>query len=152
MQTWTPDPGQSPQGSIKFKSGTLATVHLGWTRPLEDKHCSTIPSPVAYKGRVYLVRDRGEVECLDPASGKTIWSDTFPSNRASHYASPLIANGNLYAPREDRVVFVAGVANDQFKLLAENNMEEPVIGSPAASSDCIFIRGEKYLFCVAAGP
>ena len=83
-------------------------------------------------GELAESRDRGEVECLDPATGKTIWSDAFPKNRASYYASPLIAGGHLYAPREDGVVFVAAVTNDRFRLLAQNDMEESVIGSPVA--------------------
>lgn len=87
-----------------------------------------------------------------PLPGKTIWGDAFPSNRASYYASPLIANGILYAPREDGVVFVANVADDKFKLLAENNMEEPVIGSPVPVSNRLFIRGEKHLFCLTTSP
>lgn len=130
-------------------SGDVTTTNQVWKR---DDISTFVPSPVAYKGRVYLVRDRGEVECLDPVTGNTIWSDTFPSNRASYYASPLIASDNLYAPREDGVVFVASVANEQFKLLAENSMEEPVIGSPVPSSNRIFIRGERHLFCIAAAP
>ena len=130
-------------------SGDVTTTNHVWKR---DDVSAFVPSPVAYKGRVYLVRDRGEVECLDPVTGKTIWSDTLTSNRASYYASPLIANDNLYAPREDGVVFVASVANDQFRLLSENNMEEPVIGSPVPSSNRIFIRGEGHLFCVAVAP
>ena len=130
-------------------SGDVTDTNHVWKR---DDVGTFVPSPVVWKGRVYLVRDRGEVECLDPTTGKTIWSDTFPSNRASYYASPLIANGILYAPLEDGVVFVANVADDKFKLLAENNMEEPVIGSPVPASNRLFIRGEKHLFCLTTSP
>ena len=42
----------------------------------------------------------------------------------------MIANGILYAPREDGALFVASVKDDQFKLISENGMDEPVIGSP----------------------
>ena len=108
-----------------------------------------VPSPVAYKGKVYLVRDRGEVECIDPATGKNIWSDKFPKAKANYYASPLIAGDKLYAPREDGVVFVASVANDKFELLSKNKMDEPVIGSPVPAKNRIFIRGEDHLFCIA---
>ena len=111
-----------------------------------------VPTPAAYKGRVYLVRDRGQVECLDPATGETIWSDSFPRGRASFYASPLIAGGRLYAPREDGVVFVADVADGKFELLAENDMQEPLIGSPVPAANRIFLRGEKHLFCISSAP
>jgi outer membrane protein assembly factor BamB len=109
-----------------------------------------VPTPAVYKGRVILLRDRGEVECIDPSTGKTLWSDSFPKGRALFYASPLIAGDNLYAPREDGVVFVASIANNKFELLSENDMAEPVIGSPVPSSNRIFLRGEKHLFCIAS--
>lgn len=128
-------------------SGDVTATNRVWKR--EDVG-TFVPTPVAYKGRVYLVRDRGEVECIDPQTGKTIWSGAFPKNRASYYASPLIAAGNLYAAREDGIVFVAALTTDTFELLAENDMGEPVIGSPVPASNRIFIRGENHLFCVAS--
>jgi outer membrane protein assembly factor BamB len=108
-----------------------------------------VPSPVEYQGRVYLVRDRGQVECIAPATGKTLWSGTFPKSRSAYYSSPLIAGGNLYAAREDGVVFVANVEDGQFTLLSENEMDEPVIASPVPASNRLFIRGQQHLFCVA---
>jgi len=107
-----------------------------------------VPSPAVYHGRVYLVRDRGEVECLDPATGATIWTAAFPKASSNFYASPVIAGGKLYAAREDGVVFVARVEG-QFELLAENNMGERVIASLVPVSNRLLIRGEEHLFCVA---
>ena len=82
-------------------------------------------------------------------TGNTIWSDALPKGRAAFYASPTIAGGNLYAAREDGTVFVATVKDDRFKLLATNDMEEPVIGSPVPVLNRILIRGEHHLFCLA---
>ena len=128
-------------------SGDVTATNHVWQR---DDVGTFVPTPVAYKGRVILVRDRGEVECVEPATGKTIWSDTFPKHRANFYASPLIAGDKLYAPREDGTVFVASVANDKFTLISENDMAESVIGSPVPASNRIFLRGEKHLFCIAS--
>jgi outer membrane protein assembly factor BamB len=108
-----------------------------------------VPTPAAYQDRVYIVRDKGEVDCIDPATGKTIWTDAFPKNRNKFYSSPLIADGKIFAPREDGVVFVASIAGGDFEVLAENDMQEPVIGSPVAVSDRLFIRGEKHLYCLS---
>jgi hypothetical protein len=33
--------------------------------------------------------------------------------------------------------------------LAENDMGEPVIGSPVPAAQGLLIRGEKHLFCIA---
>ncbi len=128
-------------------SGDVTATNHVWKR--EDVG-TFVPTPVVYQGRVILVRDRGEVDCIDPATGNTVWSDAFAKGRASFYASPLIVGDLLCAPREDGVVFVARIASDKFELLSENNMEEPVIGSPVPASNRIFIRGEKHLFCIAS--
>jgi outer membrane protein assembly factor BamB len=128
------------------KGDVTQTSHV-WMR---DDVGTFVPTPALYKGHVIFVRDRGEVACIDPATGKTVWEKSFPKNRANFYSSPLIAGGKLYAPREDGTVFVASLANDKFELLSENDMAESVIGSPVPALNCILIRGEKHLFCVAS--
>mgnify|MGYP003346691251 FL=1 len=128
-------------------SGDVTSTNHVWRR---DDVGTFVPTPVVYKGRVILVRDRGEVASIDPATGKTVWEGMFPRNRANFYASPLIAGDKLYAPREDGTVFVANVANDKFEVLSENNMDESVIGSPVPAADGILIRGEKHLFYITS--
>ena len=125
--------------------GTGGTNHL-WSRTDTG---TFVPTPAVWKGNVYLLRDRGEIECLDARTGKTIWSDAFPKTSANFYGSPLIADGKLYAVREDGVVFVARVEG-KFELLAENNMNERIIASFVAVNGRLLIRGEKNLFCIAA--
>ena len=127
-------------------TGDVTMTNHVWKR---DNVGTFVPTPIAYKGRVILVGDKGEVTSIDPVTGKTIWEGAFPKSRSNFYASPLIAGDKLYAPREDGVVFVANVANNKLELLSENNMEESVIGSPVPASNRILIRGEKHLFCIA---
>jgi len=128
-------------------SGDVTQTNHVWKR---DDVGTFVPTPVAYKGKVILVRDRGEVECLDPATGKTIWTGAFPKHRTNFYASPLVAGDKIFAPREDGTVFVASIADDKFTVLAENDMAESVIGSPVPSHNRILLRGESHLFCIAA--
>jgi outer membrane protein assembly factor BamB len=125
-------------------AGDVTQTHRVWKR---DDIGTFVPSPAEYKGKVYLVRDRGEVECIDPATGKTIWSEALPKSRANFYSSPLIAGGNLYAAREDGVVFVAKV-DGKFELLSENDMGESIIAAPVPVSNGLLLRGENHLFFV----
>ncbi len=128
-------------------SGDVTATNHAWRR---DDVGTFVPTPVVYKGRVIIVRDKGEVACIAPATGKTVWEGTFPKHRSNYYASPLVAGDKLYAPREDGTVFVASIANDKFEVLAENSMAESVIGSPVPAKNRILLRGEKHLFCIAA--
>lgn len=126
-------------------SGDVTASNHIWER---DDVGTFVPTPVEYKGKIYVLRDRGEVECLDPATGKTLWKEAFPKASANYYASPLVGNGVLYAIREDGVVFVAR-AEERFEVLAENHMGERIIASPVAVLNRLLLRGERNLFCVA---
>jgi outer membrane protein assembly factor BamB len=128
-------------------AGDVTATHKLWER---DDTGTFVPTPAAYGGKIYLVRDRGEVECLDPATGKTLWKDAFPKASSNYYASPLVANGLLYGIREDGVVFVARV-DGKFELLSENPMGERIIASPVAVGNRLLIRGERHLYCLAKG-
>ncbi len=139
--------GQSSIHAVKLGgSGDVTATHKSWTRSDVGVF---VPALAAYDGRVYLLRNRGGVVCLDPKSGDTIWSAELPEGRASYYASPVIANGVLYAAREDGVVFAANVG-DKFELLGENPMGERVIASPVPVQNRLLIRGDDHLFCIAA--
>ncbi len=141
------DRGQPRLYGIKIGgSGDVTTSQRLWKR--EDTG-TFVPTPAEYHGPVYLLRDRGEIECLDPVSGKTIWKDAFPKSSRNYYASPLVAGDQLYAVREDGTVFVAKI-QDHFELLTESKLGEQVIASPVAVSNHLFIRGEHHLFCFAA--
>jgi len=123
--------------------GDVTTTHHVWKR--EDTG-TFVPTPAEVHGKIYLLRDRGELECLDPASGKTLWQGAFPKSSSNYYASPLVAGDLLYAIREDGVAFVARVL-DKLEVLSENHLKDHVIASPIALSNRLLIRAEHSLFC-----
>lgn len=123
--------------------GDISDTHRLWTRT--NSGCF-VPTPAVAEGKVYVLRDRGEVHCIDPKTGKSHWEDAFPRASSSYYGSPTVAGGKLYAPREDGVILVADIT-EGFKFLAENDMGERVIASPVPINNRILIRGERNLFC-----
>jgi outer membrane protein assembly factor BamB len=138
-------PNQSSVHGIRLGgSGDVSDSHRAWQRADIGVF---VCSPAEFQGRVYLLRHRGEVVCIDPTTGKTIWSDAFPRASASYYSSPVIANGILYAAREDGVVFVARI-QDGFELVSEIPMGERIIASPVPIANRLLIRGDDHLFCV----
>jgi outer membrane protein assembly factor BamB len=109
-----------------------------------------VPSPVAKDGKVILLGDSGAITCLDIASGDKLWTAQLPRNRNKYYASPVLAGDKLYCAREDGKVFV-GRVGDEFELLAENDMGERIIATPAPVRGGLLIRGERRLFRVDGG-
>ena len=142
-------PGQAHLFGLRLGgSGDVSRSHVAWER--HDLGVF-VAAPAVADGRAYLLRHRGEVACVDPASGKTLWTAAFPKASAPYYASPLVAGGILYAAREDGVVFAARVG-PEFRLLSENPMGERIIASPVPAADRLILRGDRHLFCIASKP
>lgn len=127
-------------------SGDVTTVNHLWEL---DAKASFVPTPAEYKKLVYVLRDKGDVECIEPAAGKSLWTGSLPKKSASYYSSPTLADGKLYAAREDGMLFVAKVEGG-FELLSGNDMKERLVASPVPVGDRLLIRGEEHLFCIGA--
>jgi len=127
-------------------AGDVTETHRLWTR---DDVGAFVPTPAVYEGKVYLLGDGGEVACIDPATGATLRAGALPEHRMNYYASPTIAGGNLYAAREDGVVYVARLTGG-FEVLSENPMDEQMIASPVPVAGRLLLRGAQHLFCVEA--
>ena len=127
-------------------SGDVTATHRAWLRTDTG---AFVPTPAVYQGRVYVLSDRGQLDCIEPATGRTIWSGAFPRTNSNFYASPLVAHGLLYAAREDGAVFVARIEKG-LEILTETKFDDRVVASIVPSANRLFIRGAAHLYCVAA--
>lgn len=125
--------------------GDVTATHRLWT---VEGNGTFVPTPAASGGEVFILRDKGQVVCLDSKTGRTKWSGRMPKHRAKYYSSPLVAGGNMYAAREDGVVVVARLG-ENFEVLSENDMGERMIASPVPIAGRLLLRGEKALYCIA---
>jgi outer membrane protein assembly factor BamB len=124
--------------------GDVTQTHRVWER---DDFGVFVSSPIEYEGKVYLLRHRGEVVCLDPETGEPFWTAQLPRSVVPYYASPVIAGGILYAAREDGVMFSARIG-ESFELLGENDMAEQILATPVPFDGKLLIRTSEHLICV----
>jgi len=122
-------------------TGDLTKSHVQWKN---KKAGAFLPSPVLYQGLVYVPLDKGFVVCLDLKSGKQLWKERLGDQ---YYASPVAGAGMVYFPAKEGIVRVLK-AGPSFELLAENELGEGLVASPALSNGQVFLRGEKHLFCI----
>ncbi len=143
--------GRADKGSPRLHgislggAGDVTATNRVWLR--EDIG-AFVPTPVEYKGRVYVLNDRGQLDCIDPKSGTSLWTDTFPKASANFYASPVIADGVMFAAREDGTVYCARVG-DRFELLSENKIDDRIIAAVVPVENRLLIRGHAGLYCIA---
>lgn len=124
--------------------GDVTTEQRVWQREMPASFC---PTPAVAADRLYSISDRGEITCVATATGQTVWQGKLPEHTNRYYASPLLANGNLYCVREDGTIFVVR-AGGQFEILAEMSLGERMIASPVPTANHLLLRGDKTLLCV----
>lgn len=145
---------------MEFQSGdwnrtVIVSVRTGGTKDVTDsrvvwketKGVPEVPSPLVLDGRIYLVRSGGLLVCRDLASGKLIYENRIDSP-GGYFASPLAAGGNIYLA-SDRGTVTVVKPGDSFEVLAHNELGEPVIASPAAVDNTLYIRSAKQLWAFA---
>ena len=79
-------------------------------------------------------------------TGREIWGGQ-RLRPGIYSASPVLADGKIYATSEDGVTTVVK-AGPQFEVLAENELSDYCLSSPAISDGQIFLRTANYLFAV----
>ena len=105
-----------------------------------------VPTPTSDGERLYIVDDRGIALGLNVKDGTTVW-DRNRIEPGTYSASPLLADGKIYAISEDGTTTVMK-AGDEFEILAVNRLDDYTLASPAEAGNRIFIRTAEYLYCI----
>jgi outer membrane protein assembly factor BamB len=130
----------------------LVAVKLGGTGKLPESAIAwrttdstpDSPCPVAVGGLLFVVSDGGIARCLDAKTGEEKWKERLPGD---YKASPLAADGRVYFLNlAGRCTVIA--AGEKFEKLAENQLADETIASPAVSDGKLYLRGKKALYCV----
>jgi outer membrane protein assembly factor BamB len=110
----------------------------------EKKSLPEVPTPLAYHGRLYVVKNGGFLSCLEAATGKLLYRERLGEG-GIYYASPVAGDGKVYVASESGVVVVCK-DGDKFEVLERNDLEEPVKATPALADGKIYLRTATHLY------
>jgi outer membrane protein assembly factor BamB len=122
--------------------GDVTKSHVLWS----FQNGPDVPTPVTDGKYLYTINDRGIVYCLDVKTGAEIYARKRLRSH-TYSASPVLADGKIYITDEGggTSVFKAG---PEFEILAENELDEYTLSSPAVSEGQIFIRTDAALYAI----
>jgi outer membrane protein assembly factor BamB len=106
-----------------------------------------ISSPLYYEKRIYALNPPNVLVCADAADGKVLWQQRVAEG--TYWASPVAADGKVYAVNDAGTTTVVQ-AGDRPKILARNDLDDPMVATPAVAGCCLFLRSDRYLYCIAA--
>lgn len=107
-----------------------------------------------------MTSDQGFALCVNAADGELIFRERLPDASANgrgsrpFYASPVLANGLIYSVSRTAGTYLHE-AKAAFKLVEQNKFASETSdfnGTPAVSGSDLFLRSNKFLYCIAGSP
>jgi len=124
--------------------GDVTASHVVWSTA---NGVPTMSSPVLHDAMLFQVSDGGIATCLDAASGDALWKERLGGEFS---ASPVLAGDALYCfDREGGATVVR--AAPEFEVLAENELAEGCMASPAVLGDSLIVRTTAHVYRLERG-
>jgi outer membrane protein assembly factor BamB len=129
------------------QGGTLRPREL-WR--YDKSFTGVIPSPLLYRGVLYVVKNGGILSSFDAATGKELKTGRVQGALGGYSASPVAAEGRLYVANEEGKVAVLRAGGD-WDVVQVNDLDENCYATPALSDGRIYLRTAEALYCFGAG-
>lgn len=131
------------RGDITLSDGQTSSDSIVWSVPNGGTYIST---PVVYNGYIFLANHNSILRCFDFKTGGKMYEERLGLDSACS-ASLVAADGKIYCPAEEGVVYVLK-AGAGFEVLAKNQMGEPCLATPAVSEGVLYFRTSGSLLAI----
>lgn len=129
-------------GDLSLASGETTSDAIAWSH---DRGGVYIPSPLFYRGILYLNANNGRLAAYDGETGERLYRVRLGGVGGSYAASPIAADGRLYFTSEEGDTFVVR-AGPEYELLARNSVDRIVMATPAISDGVFVLRALDRLY------
>ena len=127
-------------GDIALGDGAASNEFVKWSIPRGGSYMQTM---VLYKDLLYNLKWNGQLDCYDAFTGEEVYKEKL-GRAQSFTASPVIADGLLYAVNDDGKVYTVQCGK-AFKVIAENELNELCMVTPAITDGIIYFRTQERL-------
>jgi len=132
------------RGDLTLANGETRSSHVAWSRTGRGSY---MPTPLAYRGILYVLANNGVFDAYEIATGREIYRQRLPLVGSGFSASPVAADGRIYLSNEDGEMLVIA-AGRSFAHIATNSMNETLMATPALSEGVMYVRGASTLFAI----
>ena len=123
-------------------TGDITGTHVAWEK---SKGLPYVPSPLLYRGALFMVKDGGLASCFVAATGAAHYEQQRLDLTGSCYASPVVANGHIYLVNLDGKAATLA-AGPKPEILWRADFKERTAATPAIVDDTLYVRTETKLF------
>jgi outer membrane protein assembly factor BamB len=135
-------------GDITLKDGETSNRFVAWYHKQAGPYN---PSPLVYGDHVYVLYDRGMLNCYDARTGNEVYAKERIDPKANAFtASPWAADGKIFCLSEDGDTFVIQ-AGPKYALLGKNSLDEMCMATPALARKSLIVRTLSKLYRIQEG-
>jgi outer membrane protein assembly factor BamB len=138
---------ETATGDISLADGATSNNGIAWSAPRDGGYMCT---PLVYQGLVYIVKYNGVLTVYDAKSGEQKFQQRVAGGTSAFTSSPIAADGKVYLASEEGHVYVLK-AGATFETLADNDMTEPVLATPALSEGTLVYRTQGHVLAIRPG-
>ena len=132
------------RGDVTLPEGKTSSDAIAWSRTGRGSY---MPTPLAYKGVLYVLANNGTFDAYKLRTGEEIYRQRVPVVGSGFSASPVAADNKIYLSNEDGEIVVIS-AGEKFTHIATNSMGELLMATPALSDGVMYVRGSSSLFAI----
>ena len=150
--------GTSPTSSVpstRYGPARAGTSRWPRARPptstwrgRSSRAAPTTPRPLVYGDYYYTLLDRGMMTAHDARTGAEVYGRRRIDVGHAFTASPWAYNGKIFALSEQGTTYVIE-AGPEFRVLAENPLDEFTMATPAILDDSLIIRTAEAVYRIA---
>jgi outer membrane protein assembly factor BamB len=138
---------ETATGDISLAEGATSNDAIAWSYPRDGGYMCT---PLIYRGLVYIVKYNGVLNVYDAKTGEKKFTERLADGKSAFTSSPVASDGKVYIASEEGHVYVLK-ASPTFELLADNDMTESVLATPAISEGLLLFRTAGHLVAIRNG-
>jgi len=135
---------ETATGDITLAEGTTSNEGVAWSYPRDGGYMCT---PLVYRGLVYIVKYNGVLNVYDARTGEKKFQERLAGGTSAFTSSPIAADGKVYFASEEGHVLVLK-AGPTYELVAENDMGESVLATPAISEGTLLYRTQGHVMAI----
>ena len=132
------------RGDLTLAKGLTENASIVWSKTGRGSY---MPTPLAYRGIVYMLANNGVLDAYEPSTGKEIYRQRLPLVGSGYSASPVAADGKIYLSNEDGEMLIVE-AGATFTHIGTNSIGEMLMATPALSDGVMYVRGVSTLFAI----
>jgi outer membrane protein assembly factor BamB len=122
--------------------GEITETHVLWKYTKQIPYC---PSPVWYRGQLFMIRSGGILVVVDAKTGQSLKQGRIGAT-GEYFSSPVAGDGKIYMINQRGKLTVIEAASG-WREISSADFGEDAYASPAAVDGRLYVRTNGHLYC-----